>query len=262
VFKEIYTTSATEKGADMSKVYGIGGLFNAPPEVLTGYGPPNPNFQGQLGQLYYDTSSVPYTLYQFNGSAFTGGTVTVPVTPLQGGTGLISPAAHQLMVSEGSSAFNLLGVAANGAIPIGSAGADPVLATITAGANITVTNGPGSITISASGGGVGETWTAISASQTLAINNGYICTSGGALILSLPAVSAVGSIIEITLDGSTSFQIAQGAGQSIRMGSQTTTTGAGGSLTSNVQGDSIRMICSVANLRWNVVSSMGNLTVV
>ncbi len=106
-------------------------------------------------------------------------------------------------------------------------------------------------------------WTTITASQTLATDHGYICVSaGGALALALPASSAVGDIIEVTLDGATSWSITQGVGQQIRMGSSQTTSGAGGSLTSTAQGDSIRMVCSVANTKWNVLSSMGNLTVV
>ena len=46
------------------------------------------------------------------------------------------------------------------------------------------------------------TWNAISTSQTLVINNGYICSGGDILSLALPAVSSLGDIIEITLDGS------------------------------------------------------------
>lgn len=107
------------------------------------------------------------------------------------------------------------------------------------------------------------TWQTITASQGLVINNGYICISaGGALSLALPAVSVVGSIIEITLDGSTSFTITQGASQQIRMGNTATTVGVGGSLASTAQGDSVRMVCSVANLKWNILSSMGNPTIV
>jgi len=45
--------------------------------------------------------------------------------------------------------------ATNGQLYIGSTGAVPVLATITAGTNVTVTNGAGSISIAASGGGTG-----------------------------------------------------------------------------------------------------------
>jgi len=190
---------------------------------------------------------------------------THPLPASQGGTGLSSPAAHSLIVTEGSSAFTVLGVATNGEIPIGSAGADPVLATLTAGANITITNGPGSITIASTGGGGGGglTWSAISASQTLAINDGYICISpGGALSLALPTTSAVGSEIAIILDGATSFTVTQAAGQSIQVGNKSSTAGVGGSIASTQQGDSISMVCSVANLRWNAYSSMGNLTVV
>ncbi len=107
------------------------------------------------------------------------------------------------------------------------------------------------------------TWQTIIASQALAVDNGYICIApGGALSLSLPAVSSVGDIIEITLDGSASFTITQGAGQQIRLGNLATTAGVGGSLQSTQQGDSIRMVCSVANLKWNVLSSMGNPTIV
>lgn len=46
---------------------------------------------------------------------------------------------------------------ANGQLLIGSVGANPVAATITAGSNITVTNGAGTITIASSGGGGGVT---------------------------------------------------------------------------------------------------------
>jgi hypothetical protein len=105
-------------------------------------------------------------------------------------------------------------------------------------------------------------WNRIFASQALVSNMGYICVGGGVLDLSLPATSLVGDIIEVTLDGSTSFSITQGAGQTIKIGNVTTTAGVGGSLTSTQQGDSLRMVCSVTNLRWNVLSSMGNPTVV
>src|SRR6202030_2163279 len=92
-----------------------------------------------------------------------GSTVTVnlniPVTVPDGGTGQTSLTAHSLLVGEGTSAITSLGAATNGQLPIGSTGAEPVLATLTAGTGITVTNGPGSITIAASGSGVVETIT-------------------------------------------------------------------------------------------------------
>lgn len=92
---------------------------------------------------------------------------------------------------------------------------------------------------------------------------GYFCVApGGALTLALPATSIQGDVIQIALDGATSFQVTQSAGQSILYGNKNTTAGVAGSLTSLSQGDSIRLVCRVPNLRWVVVTSMGNLTVV
>ena len=127
--------------------------------------------------------------------------------------------------------------------------------------------GSGGITSSGSGNTITIsvsiiTWQIISSSQSLISNNGYICASGGSLSLALPAISALGDIIEIALDGSTSFTITQGAGQSIRLGNLATTSGVGGSLASTQQGDTLRMVCQTANLKWNVLSSMGNPTII
>ena len=85
----------------------------------------------------------------------------LPLAATQGGTGLVSPTAHSLLVAEGASAFTALGSATNGQLPIGSTGADPVLATLTQGSGISITNAAGSITIAASGGGLPDstTWT-------------------------------------------------------------------------------------------------------
>lgn len=94
-----------------------------------------------------------------------------------GGTGLTTLTAHSLYVGNGTSAPTALGSATNGQLPIGSTGADPVLSTLTAGANITITNGAGSITIEATGGGMSApiitsftsngTWTKNSATMTV-----------------------------------------------------------------------------------------------
>jgi hypothetical protein len=106
------------------------------------------------------------------------------------------------------------------------------------------------------------TWMTINSSQTLAIDTGYICNGGATLSLLLPPVSKLGDMIEITLDGSAGFTITQGAGQSIRIGNSSTTAGVGGSLSSTQQGDTVRLVCQTANLKWNCLSSMGNPTVV
>ena len=102
-------------------------------------------------------------------------------------------------------------------------------------------------------------WIAIGASQNLATNVGYICNAGGALSLALPATSAVGKQISVTLAGSTSWKITQAAGQQIQIGSNTTTAGATGYISSNLIGDTVTMICKVANTTWQVINMVGNI---
>lgn len=114
-----------------------------------------------------------------------------------------------------------------------------------------------------SGGGSGDnlTWNTISTSQPLIVGNGYICISpGGALVLPLPATAILGDMIEIILNGSTSFQVTQVAGQNIIIG-KTATTPTSGSLTSTSQGDWIKLICQ-SSLIWIACVEEGNITVI
>jgi hypothetical protein len=152
-------------------------------------------------------------------------------------------------------------VTADGQLLIGSTAAPHIkVGTITPGPGIAITNGSGTISIGAWGGGL--SWSSRGVSDALVVNNGYFCNAGAALAFSLPALSTVGSIVALTLDGSTSWTITQAANQQIRFGSLETTLGAGGSLASTAQGDTVYLLCVVANLRWVVVSSVGNITVV
>ena len=129
---------------------------------------------------------------------------------------------------------------------------------------VAISGNAGTNTLTVSFTGAGQAWAVITGSGTLVVDTGYVCVSpGGALVLTLPVTSSVGNVIEITLDGATSFQIAQNAGQSIRVGNQVTTVGVGGSLTTLKQGDSIRLVCSVANNRWNAMpGTMGSFTII
>ncbi len=105
------------------------------------------------------------------------------------------------------------------------------------------------------------TWNIVSTNQTGTTNNGYVFVSpGGALTISLPTTSAVGDEFIVALDGATSWQITQAAGQQIRISSATTTLGATGTLTSTAQGDSVTLVCRVANTLWTAIASIGNLT--
>lgn len=151
----------------------------------------------------------------------------------------------------------------NGQVVIGSTGATPVLGTLTAGANISITNAAGSITIAGTGL-AGFSWTVVTgATQAMLSGNGYIMNRGTLITATLPATSAVGDEIDIIGKGAGGWTIAQNAGQTIVLGSSTTTTGVAGSLSSTNAKDSFYMICTVANTEWTIASApQGNLTVV
>lgn len=72
-----------------------------------------------------------------------------PLIVSEGGTGAATLTDHGILLGSGTSAITLLGAASNGQLPIGSTGADPVLAELTGTANqIIITNAAGSITLS------------------------------------------------------------------------------------------------------------------
>ena len=182
--------------------------------------------------------------------------------PYYNGTGIFSaPALTQFGVVVGSTAnaINTVSAMTNGQVLIGSTGANPVPSTIGIGTGLTATGGPGSYSISVVGGGL--QWQSATVNITLAVNNGYVVTTG-ALSLALPTTAGQGSIIRITLNGGTSFTVTQGVGQQIRIGSSTTTSGVGGSIASTAQGDSVELVCSTTNTTWTVLSTMGNITFV
>jgi hypothetical protein len=106
-------------------------------------------------------------------------------------------------------------------------------------------------------------WSVITANQTAAVNNGYICNKAGTLALALPATAAIGSIIEVTgINTALGWQITQATGQQIFFGTSSTTSGATGTITSSATRDSIKMVCVVANTTWNIISSIGSPTIV
>lgn len=136
-------------------------------------------------------------------------------------------------------------------------------AVITAGTNISVTPTANVITI-ASTGAASFSWSVVTgATQAMAVNKGYIANNAGTCVMTLPSTAAVGDILEVTgINNATGWQIAQNAGQIIHFGTIDTTTGAGGSLASVATRDSVRMVCVVANTQFNVLSSVGNISIV
>lgn len=187
----------------------------------------------QAGQVAYDGAGT------FSGSAITN---------------------HALILgTTGNGLANL--TLTNGQLAIGSTGADPSAAALTAGSGIAITNGAGSITVASVGGGM--SWTDVTgATQTLAVNNGYVTNRSGGVAYTLPSTAAEGDSIRIA-GKLGAWSIAQNALQAIDIGSSATTTGVTGSLASTNVGDCIELLCTTGGTStiWRVLSSMGNITV-
>lgn len=91
--------------------------------------------------------------------------------------------------------------------------------------------------------------------------NGYIPKGAGAVTFVLPAAAAVGDSFMIAGYGNL-WALTQNAGQSVTLGSSSTTVGAGGSITATQVRDSIELVCVTANTEFQIVSSIGNLAFV
>ena len=109
-----------------------------------------------------------------------------------GGTGVSTLTDGGLVLGSGTGAVTSLGQATNGQLVVGSTGADPVLATLTGGANITVTNTAGAISIAASGLGSG-TVQSVSATGT---ENGITLVSDGDSVN--PVITLGGALTGVT----------------------------------------------------------------
>ena len=130
------------------------------------------------------------------------------------------------------------------------------------GTTIDITGNPGTSTLTVSVIGSAFTWSKITADQAFTVNNGFICNKAGLLTLTLPATSAVGDIFEVTgINTDVGWRVAQNAGQSINLGNTPTAVGVGGYLESTNKFDTVRLVIVVADTTFNVISSIGNITV-
>ena len=109
-----------------------------------------------------------------------------------GGTGASTLTDGGVLVGSGTGAVTSLGQATNGQLVVGSTGADPVLATLTGGSNITVTNTAGAISIAATGLGSGTVQT-VSATGT---ENGITLVSDGDTVN--PVITLGGALTGVT----------------------------------------------------------------
>lgn len=178
-------------------------------------------------------------------------------------TWTISPITQNAVVVGGAGqTLSNIGPLTNGQLVMGSTGAAPVAASLTAGSGVSIVNGSGSISISATGGGF--SWVdATNVSYTLSAQTGYITNRGAGVTYTLPATGTIGDTIKIV--GKLGLAtIAQNANQQIVIGNTNTTLGVGGSLTATNVGDCLELVCITAgaNTVWRTDSGWGNWTVV
>ena len=130
------------------------------------------------------------------------------------------------------------------------------------GSGISMTGSGSNLTVAATATPFLITWSVqTGATQALSVNEGFVSNAGGGVTYTLPATAALGDVIFVSSVNAGGWTIAQNAGQTIQMGNQATTTGAGGSLASNAVGDSLYLVCWTANTDFLVFNSMGNITV-
>lgn len=165
---------------------------------------------------------------------------------------------HSVIVGGASNALTSIALT-NGQLAIGSTGADPVAATITAGTGITTSTGAGTFTINAVGAGL--TWSKITANQTAAVNNGYICNKAGVLVLTMPSTSAIGDVIAaVNINTAADTQFLSANPGQLQLGNVLATANTG-TLTSTALGDAIYLVCTTANTTWYAIHVVGNWTV-
>ncbi len=147
----------------------------------------------------------------------------------------------------GSGGLGITSTPSNGQIPIGN-GSTYTANTITAGTNISVTNGSGTITISATGS-ASFSWASIAGtSQSAVVQTGYIPTNAGLTTITLPTTFSVGDRISVQGQGSGGWRITAGASTTVQVGSSATSSG--GTISSANRYDSINLIAIVSNTTW------------
>lgn len=217
----------------------------------------------------------------------------IPLTVANGGTGATSLTANGVLLGNGTSAITPITAGTNGQLLIGATGAAPSFSTLTLSGGLTQTPGANSLTLTAppitiTGSGItvtgspvslggtvtltvaagGTPWVNVTGTtQAIATNTGYIANNAAQVVFTLPLTANLGDTFYITGNGSAGtagWQLKQNAGQQVFFGSTSTTAGTGGSLTSTNQLDSIRAVCVTAgtNTVWNIIGSIGNITVV
>lgn len=174
-----------------------------------------------------------------------------------GGTGVTSIAQGDILYGSATNTLSALAKDTNATRYLSNTGTS----NNPAWAQVNLTNGVTGVLPPANGGSM--TWTEVTGTtQSAAVENGYITNNVSLVTVTLPSTAAVGQRVRIAGKGAGLWKLAQNSGQTIHFGSLDTTTGASGYLTATVRYDSVEVICITANTDWDVISSVGSITIV
>lgn len=182
-------------GAGATVTYNVSGTTNHAVQIGNAGGSLTSLAALTNGQIVIGSTGanpIPASMTNGNNITWTGGAGTLRADV----TGTTN---HSLLLGNATGSINSLGAATNGQLPIGSTGADPVLATLTAGANVTVTNGAGSITIAANATSQTVNYTGVNhaaSPYTVLAADYYIScdVTAGVISILLPNASATGRV--------------------------------------------------------------------
>ena len=110
----------------------------------------------------------------------------------------------------------------------------------------------------------GFKWSVIAINTAAVKGNGYFTNAPvgpAGLTVTLPAVCAVGDTIRVYDLNGNGWVVAVSAGQFIQIGVNATTPTVGTVTTNIVIGNSIELVCSVANTQWEAVDWNGNFLI-
>jgi len=102
-------------------------------------------------------------------------------------------------------------------------------------------------------------WNVVNGTVFMSASTGYIASGSSVVNFTLPTVASVGSIVEVGGYGSGGWSISYTTNQKIYFGNIITTTTTG-TLSSTAQGDSVKLLCVLANTDFLVLSAVGNLS--
>lgn len=158
--------------------------------------------------------------------------------------GLLGPTNNATLATTAAGIPQLLSMAADGDLLIGSSAGAPVVGTLTAGTGISIVNGHNSITIASTGSSA--VWTDKATGFTAVSGNGYFIT--GALTALLPASPLQGDVIQFAVDTASALVIGANTGHFIRVGAAISSSG--GTLTNSARGDSIVLVYRSSDTTW------------